>query len=283
MHDSAVLSRRQVVQALSVAGFALAVQPIVAETVILTDSAGLAADWVEIPVADGKIPAYFARPKTGSAPLILVVQEIFGVHSYIQDVCRRLAKAGYAALAVDLYHRQGDATKAPDIDTLIDTIVSKVPDAQVMSDLDAAVAWAKQDGHADTTRLGVTGFCWGGRITWLYAEHNPAVNAAVAWYGKLVGKPGATPDPLHPTQPIDQVGTLKAPVLGLYGGKDQGISQESIAAMKAALKAAGNPSQFHIYPDAPHGFHADYRPSYRQADAEDGWRRLLAWFKQHGL
>lgn len=277
-------SRRDFVKQAALAGFALAVQPVMAETAILTDSGDLETDWVTIPVSDGTIAAYRARPKgPGKFPMVLVIQEIFGLHTYIQDVCRRLAKAGYQALAVNLYQRQGDATRIADIQALIKTIVSKVPDAQVMSDLDAAVAWAERDGHADMARVAVTGFCWGGRITWLYAAHNPALKAGVAWYGRLVGAKGAEPDPLHPKNPIDLVTELQVPVLGLYGGQDQGIAADTIEAMRNALKNAGKTAEIHVYPDAGHGFHADYRPSYNPADATDGWRRMLAWFKMNGM
>lgn len=284
MNSSPELSRRHFVQGLSAAGFALAVQPIVADTVVQTGDKALLADWVQIPAQGETIRAYRARPKgEGTFPLVLVVQEIFGVHAYIQDVCRRLAQAGYQAVAVDLYQRQGDATKVPDIQTLFESIVMKVPDAQVMADLDAAVAWARAEGHADTARLAVTGFCWGGRITWLYAAHNPAVKAGVAWYGKLMTKADAAPDPLHPAQPLERAQAIKGAVLGLYGGKDEGIPLDTIEAMRAALQAAGGSSAIHVYPEAPHGFHADYRPTYRKDAAEDGWQRLLAWFKGHGV
>jgi carboxymethylenebutenolidase len=210
--------------------------------------------------------------------VILVVQEIFGVHEHIRDVCRRLAKRGYLAVAPELYARQGDVSRLADIGQIM-PIVAKVPDAQVMGDLDAAAAWARSTGHADPARLGVTGFCWGGRIVWLYAAHNPALKAGVAWYGRLVGQT----DPLHPHNPADLAAQVKAPVLGLYGGQDGGIPQDSVAAMRAALKAAGRHAEIVVYPDAGHGFHADYRPSYNARDAADGDRRMYAWFKAHGV
>ena len=213
--------------------------------------------------------------------MILVVQEIFGVHEHIKDICRRLAKLGFFAVAPELYARQGDVSKISDFKEIFDKVVSKVPDAQVMSDLDAAVAYAKESG-GDTSKLGITGFCWGGRIVWLYSAHNPQVKAGVAWYGRLVSR-DAESDPLHPKHPVDVAGQLKAPVLGLYGGADQGIPQESVDKMLAALKAAGSKSEIHVYPDTPHAFLADYRPSYREEAAQDGWKRMLAWFKANGV
>ena len=260
-------------------GFAVAVLPVAAQNVIKTDSAGLVTGSMSVMVDDQAVPVYAAQPegKTG-LPVVLVISEIFGVHEHIADMARRFAKQGYLALAPDLFVRQGDPTKVSSIPELMKGIIAKTPDAQVMADLDAVVAWAKQNG-GDTSRLGITGFCWGGRITWLYAAHNPAVKAGVAWYGRLVGE--ATP--LQPSNPIDIAPTLKVPVLGLYGGKDTGISQESIGKMKDALAKGGNQSQFVVYPDAGHAFNADYRPSYVAADAKDGYARCLAWFKSHGV
>jgi len=214
-----------------------------------------------------------------SFPVVLVVQEIFGVHEHIKDVCRRLAKLGYLAVAPELYARQGDVSKLSEVNDIVTKVVSKVPDAQVMADLDATVAWTKSSGNGNIEKLGVTGFCWGGRIVWLYAAHNPRVKAAVAWYGRLVGKPSD----LQPKHPIDIAASLKVPVLGLYGGDDQGIPLDTVEQMRTALKAAGSPSEIVVYPNTPHGFHADYRASYRKEQAEDGWRRLQAWFKQHGV
>ncbi len=271
-------SRREFVVTTLASGFALAVQPISAQT-ITTDSEGIDAREVKIPVDDGQIPAYFATPKSGPNPLVLVVQEIFGVHEHIKDVCRRLAKLGYCAIAPELYARQGDVSKITDFKEIIDKVVSKVPDSQVMADLDATVAFAKKFRNIDASELAITGFCWGGRIVWLYAAHNPDVKAAVAWYGRLVGQT----DPLHPKNPIDVVGSLKVPVLGLYGGADAGIPADSIEKMRQALKAAGKTAEIVVYPDTPHGFHADYRPTYRKDKAEDGWKRLQAWFKDHGV
>ncbi len=272
-------TRREFAVTSLAAGFALATMPVSAET-ITTGSEGIEAGEVKVPVADGQIPAYRAMPKgAGPFPTVLVVQEIFGVHEHIKDVCRRFAKLGYFAIAPEMYARQGDVSKLEDFPSII-KIVSKVPDAQVMSDLDAAVAYAKSTGKADAARLAVTGFCWGGRVVWLYSAHNPALKAGVAWYGRLVE--GQHSD-LQPKYPIDLVGQLKAPVLGLYGEKDDGIPVASVDKMKAALKAAGNPSEIVLYPDTPHGFHADYRPSYRKEQAEDGWKKLLAFFKKNGV
>jgi carboxymethylenebutenolidase len=272
-------TRRGFVVTSLASGFALAAQPVGAET-ITTDTNGLEAGEVKVPVADGTIPAYRAMPAQGGPfPTVLVVQEIFGVHEHIQDLCRRLAKVGYYAIAPELYARQGDPSKISDIQELIKTIVSKVPDSQVMSDLDAAVAYAKSSGRADTARLAVTGFCWGGRIVWLYAAHNPSLKAAVAWYGPI-DRPRTE---LQPKYPIDLAADLKAPVLGLYGGADTGISVESVEKMQSACKEAGKTCEIKIYPDAPHGFNADYRSSYRADAAKDGWARMLAWFKEHGV
>ena len=272
-------TRREFAVTTLAAGFALAVQPVSAQT-ITTDTNGLEAGEVKIPVTDGEIPGYRAMPAAGGPfPVILVVQEIFGVHEHIKDICRRLAKLGYLAVAPELYARQGDVSKIEDFREIVSKVVSKVPDAQVMSDLDATVAWAKASGKGDTSRLAITGFCWGGRIVWLYAAHNPDLKAGVAWYGRLVSQP----DALHPKNPIDVVGALKAPVLGLYGGADQGIPVESVEKMRAALKDANKPAEIVVYPDTPHAFFADYRPSYRKEQAEDGWKRMLAWFKKYGV
>jgi carboxymethylenebutenolidase len=272
-------TRRGFVVTTLASGFALAVQPVTAET-ITTSAEGLEAGEVKIAVKDGEIPAYRAMPaKGGPFPVVLVVQEIFGVHEHIKDVCRRLAKLGYLAIAPELYARQGDVSQETDIPKIIETVVSKVPDEQVMNDLDAAVAWAKKSGKGNTDKLAVTGFCWGGRIVWLYAAHNPNLKAGVAWYGRLVGPA----DDLHPKHPLELAAELKAPVLGLYGGADTGIPSDTVEKMQQALKDAKQPSEIVLYPDTPHGFHADYRPTYRKNQAEDGWKRLVAWFKDHGV
>jgi len=259
------------------AGFALAVLPVSAQT-IATSADGLIAGEVKIPTADGSIPGYRAMPASGgNFPVILVVQEIFGVHEHIRDVVRRFAKLGYFAIAPELYARQGDVSKMTDIPAIVSNVVSKVSDAQVMGDLDAAVAFAKASGSADTTRLGITGFCWGGRIVWMYAAHNPALKAAVAWYGPVV-RSYAEGD----KSALDMVAKIKAPVLGLYGGADGGIPNDTVDKMRAALKAAGNTqSEIITYPDTPHGFYADYRPSYRKEQADEAWKRATAWFKQY--
>jgi carboxymethylenebutenolidase len=281
-HPTRDISRREFARTSVGVGFAAATLPIVAQTEIKTDSVGLTVGEVMIPVGDFKLPAYRALPAGKSnLPVVLVVSEIFGVHEHIADVARRFAQLGYLAIAPELFVRQGDATSYGEVAKLIAEVVSQAPDAQVMSDLDACVAWARTQG-GDTARLGVTGFCWGGRITWLYSAHNPGVKAGVAWYGKLTSP--ATP--LQPQRPLDLAVRLHAPVLGLYGGKDDGIPLDSVAQMKAALaegSAAAKRSQFHVYPDAPHAFHADYRPSFRAGEAQDGWKRCLAWFKQHGV
>lgn len=258
--------------------FASAVHPIAADTLIITDDSDLTAGMIDIPVADRTIPAYRAAPSSGDRhPVILVIQEIFGVHEHIKDVCRRLAKLGYLAIAPELYARQGDVSKLGTIDE-IRTLVATVPDAQVMSDLDASLVWAERNG-GDLDRVGITGFCWGGRVTWLYTAHQPKIRAGVAWYGKLAGET----NPLMPAFPVHVASRLQAPVLGLYGGQDQGIPLADVEKMRAALQDAKSVSTIHVYPDAPHAFYADYRPSYRKDAAEDGWRRLQAWFRQHGL
>jgi carboxymethylenebutenolidase len=264
--------------------FALAVQPVQAQTMIVTPTDGLTAGAVKVKTKDGKdMDAYRAMPASGQGfGTILVVQEIFGVHAHIADICRRFAKAGYYAIAPELYFRQGDPKTYTEIPKLFAEVVNKVPDAQVMSDFDSAVAFAKSEGKADTAKLGITGFCWGGRIVWMYDAHNPAVKAGVAWYGPLV-RPGTE---LQPKNPIDIVKDLHGPVLGLYGGADTGISQESVDKMNAALKTgspAAQKSRIDVYPDTPHAFNADYRPSYRKEPAEDGWKKALAWFKANGV
>ena len=272
------LTRREFVVTTLATGFALAVQPVSAQT-ITTDTKGLIAGEVKIPVAGGTIPAYRAMPETGKTfPVVLVVQEIFGVHEHIKDICRRFAKLGHLAIAPELYSREGDVSKLTNINEIISKVVSKVPDAQVMADLDATVAWAKRSSKGDTNKLAITGFCWGGRIVWLYSAHSRQLKAGVAWYGRLVG----SPEELHPKHPVDVAAQLKAPVLGLYGGKDTGIPQDTVEKMRVAIKAAGGKSEIVVYPDAGHGFNADYRPGYDKTAAEDGMRRLKEWFKKYG-
>ena len=279
------LNRRDFVRAAVGSGFAAAVLPVTAQT-IKTDSIGLTVGEITVNVGDFRMPAYRAMPVAGTGiggalPVVLVISEIFGVHEHIADVARRFARLGYLAIAPELFVRQGEAQSYGEVGKLISEVIAKVPDAQVMADLDACVAWAAANG-GDPRRLAVTGFCWGGRITWLYAAHNPALKAGVAWYGQLLGAPSA----LKPTNPIDLVGSLKAPVLGLYGGEDGGIPVAAVDQMKAALAASVNAaakhSQFVVYPGAPHAFHADYRPSYRKDAAEDGWQRCVAWLKANG-
>jgi carboxymethylenebutenolidase len=275
-------NRRDFVRTTVGSGFAAATLPICAQTVIKTDAAGLTAGTVSIDAKGFKMPAYRAAPAGRTKlPVVLVVSEIFGVHEHIADVARRFAKQGYLAIAPELFVRQGDAASYTEIAKLMSEVVGKVPDAQVAGDLDATVAWAAANG-GDTARLGVTGFCWGGRQTWLYAAHNPQVKAGVAWYGRLAGPPGE----LTPKHPVDVAGQLHGPVLGLYGGQDTGIPLDTVDKMKAALasgSAAAKKSEFVVYPEAPHAFHADYRPSYRKDAAEDGWKRCLAWFKANGV
>lgn len=281
-------SRRTVLQAALAASavYAAASQPVCAQSMIQTPADGLEAGFVTIDAEGFAMPAYRASPagKTG-LPVVLVVSEIFGVHAHIADVARRLAQQGYLAIAPALFVRQGDAGSYGDIPTLMRELIAKVPDAQVMHDLDATVRWAAAHG-GDVGRLGVTGFCWGGRITWLYAAHNPQIRAGVAWYGRLVGQPTL----LTPQHPVDLAARLHAPVLGLYGGADTGIGPDTVQQMQTALLqagAAGNQaaqaSTIVVYADAPHAFHSDYRPSYREQPARDGWQRLLAWLAAHGV
>ena len=273
------LDRRGFVKTSLAAGFAAAVLPVQAQTMITTDTQGLTAGEVRIPTKGGDMPAYRAMPsgRTGLAT-VLVVQEIFGVHEHIKDVCRRLAKAGYLAVAPELYARQGDPSKYTEIPKLMSEIVSKVPDEQVMADLDAAAAWAAGNG-GDGRRLGITGFCWGGRVVWMYAAHNPKLKTGVAWYG-----PVARTYYQGQKTALEVAPSIKQPILALYGGADGGIPNETVYRMMATLQTAGNTkSELVLYPDMPHAFHADYRQTYRKEAAEDGWKRLLAWFKAHGL
>lgn len=275
-------TRRKALQAALGVGYVAAAGPLMAQTAIKTPTDGLVTGEVTIEVNGFKMPAYRSAPAGKSGlPVVLVVSEIFGVHEYIADVTRRLARAGYLAIAPELFARQGDPNEYGEIARIQSEIIAKVPDAQVMGDLDACVAWAGQHG-GQADKLAITGFCWGGRITWLYAAHQLRLKAGVAWYGRLVG--AATPN--TPRHPVDLVSQLKAPVLGLYGGADTGIPLDTVDKMKSALEQGPAPakaSDFVVYPDMPHAFHADYRPSYRQAAAEDGWKRMLAWLKQNGV
>ena len=275
-------SRRTALKAAVGASFAAAVLPVTAQTLVETPTEGLLAGPVQIDVNGFALPVYRAAPLgVKNAPVVLVVPEIFGLHAHIADVARRLARMGYLAIAPDLMARQGDATQYSDMAQLMANVVSKVPDAQVMADLDATVAWAARNG-GDTDRLAITGFCWGGRIVWLYTAHQTKVKAGVAWYGRLVGQSS----PLTPLHPVEVAAKLNAPVLGLYGGADTGIPVATIDTMKAALAMGPAPakaSQFVVYPDTPHAFHADYRPSYRKEAAQDAWQRLTQWLKQNGV
>jgi carboxymethylenebutenolidase len=289
-HQDDRFTRREFLVTALAVGFAVAVRPTDAGAVITTDTEGLVAGEVKIPVARatkpgevkmpaalGAMPAYRAMPEKGKAhATILVVEEIFGVHEYIKDVCRRLAKEGYLAIAPELFARQGDPTKLSDPQQIITDIVAKTPDSRVMADLDATVDWAEKNG-GDIGRLGITGFCWGGRIVWLYTAHSRRLKAGVAWYGRVDG----TRTTLQPQFPFDVIPVLKAPVLGLYGGADESIRATQLKRMKAGLTAIRSRSEIVVYPDAPHGFHADYRPSYRENDARDGWTRMLKWFADH--
>ena len=272
------LARRGLMMTSLISGLTLATQRVEAQA-ITTPTDGLVVGETKIPTSQGDLPAYFARPATGTTfPVILVNEEIFGVHDYIKDVCRRLAKAGYLAIATEYYARIADLSKMTDVKEIIEKVISKAPDARYLEDVAATLAWAGKN-KGDLTRVGVTGFCRGGRQTWLVAENNPGVKAAVAWYGPL----GGTPSDIQPKTAAQMAGSLKCPVLGLYGGQDQGIPVDSVRAAEAAAKAAGKTVEIVIYPDAPHGFHADYRPSYRKDAAEDGWKRMLAWFGAHGV
>lgn len=275
-------TRRTALKAVLGAGYAAAALPIAAQTVVNTPADGLTVGEVTVAVNGVGVPVYRAAPagRTG-LPVVLVLSEIFGVHDYIADTARRLARAGYLALAPELFVRQGDAQGYGEMAKLIAEVISQVPDAQVAADLDACIDWAAAHG-GDANKVAVTGFCWGGRQTWLYSAHQPRVKAGVAWYGRLVGQTG----PLTPVNPLDVAARLHAPVLGLYGGADTGIPLDTVAQMEAALaqgSAAARASRIVVYPDAPHAFHADYRSSYRQGPAEDGWRRCLAWLAQHGV
>ena len=279
-------SRRTALKAVLGVGYAAAAMPLMAQTAIKTPSEGLTTGQTTYEVNGFKVPVFFAAPagKT-NLPVILVIQEIFGVHEYIADTARRFARAGYLAIAPELYARQGDPLQYTEAARLLSEIVSKVPDVQVMADLDGAVKWAGANG-GNARNVGITGFCWGGRIAWLYAAQNKNVKAGVAWYGRLAGTPSA----LTPQHPLDLAAGLKAPVLGLYGGQDSGIPLTSINEMKDALASAGTQgnaaartSEFVVYSAAPHAFHADYRPSYRKEAAQDGFGRALAWFKTHGV
>ncbi len=283
--DAPQLNRREFfVTSIAAAGiYAAAVSPIAAQTRIVTDTKGLIADEVKIPVSDGQIPAYRAMPdkKDKNFPIILVVHEIFGVHEWIQDICRRFAKLGYMAIAPALYARQGEVTDLKDPREINRQIFSKIPDTQSMADLDSTVVWASKNG-GNKEKVSITGFCWGGRIVWLYAAHNTNVKAGAAWYGRVVPTPNSPVNEAQPTTPIDYAKDLKVPVIGFYGGLDKGITQDGLNKMRDELGKGTSGSEINVYPDAEHGFHADYRPSFNKAASEDAWKRLQAWFKKHG-
>ena len=273
------LSRRGFMSssAAATAGYTLAAGPVCAQA-LTTDTTGLAAGDAKVNVADGEMPLYFAKPaNSNNPPVILVAMEIFGLHQYIKDVSRRLGKLGAFAVAPDYYFRKGDLSKISEMSQLMPLVNAKA-DAELIADLDATVAWVKAQG-GDTSRLGIIGFCRGGRTVWLYCANSPKVSAGVAFYGSLVDPPAQKA--IWPKSPAELAPEMKAPVLGLYGQADQGIPVAQVEAMRAALAAAGKPAQFKIYPEAPHGFHADYRASYRKDAAEDAWREMTAWFKTH--
>jgi carboxymethylenebutenolidase len=280
--DGAGPSRRGALKAALGVGYAAAALPALAQDAIRTSAQGLSTGEIFYEVDGFKVPAYRAAPAGRSnLPLVLVLHEVYGVHEYIADVARRLAHAGYMAIAPELFARQGDPASYGEVGRLIAEVVDKASDAQVLADLDGALRWAGANG-ADPARAAVTGFCWGGRIVWLYAAHNPVLKAGVAWYGRLLG----AANDITPVHPLDVAARLRAPVLGLYGGDDAGIPLDSVERMKAALGAgslAARASEFTVYPGAPHAFHADYRPTYRQGAAQDGWQRCLAWLRKHGV
>jgi len=280
-----ILDRREffVTSILAAGTFAAAVRPIQAQTKITTDSEGLVSGEVKIPVSDGQIPAYRAMPdkKGKKFPVVLVVHEIFGVHEWIQDICRRFAKEGYMAVAPALYARQGEVKDLTDPREINRSIFSKIPDTQSMTDLDAAVAWAAKNG-GNTKKLSITGFCWGGRIVWLYAAHNPGLDAGAAWYGRVVPTANSPVNEAQPKTPIDYAKDLRAPVIGFYGGQDKGIPLDGVQRMQDELKKGKSGSEIIVYPNADHGFHADYRPSFNKEASEDAWKRLLAWFEKNG-
>lgn len=272
-------NRRNFIKTALGTGFAAAVLPVCAQTMIKTDTVGLTAGEVSVMVNGVKVPAYRAQPEgKTNLPVILVISEIFGVHEHIADIARRFAKLGYLAIAPDFFVRQGNPAVYPTIAELNKEIISKVPDEQVFGDLDAYVAWAGQNG-GNPDKIGINGFCWGGRIVWLYSARNPKIKAGAAWYGRIVGEKSA----LQPQHPIDIAPTLKAPVLGLYGGKDGGIPVATVEQMKEALAKTGNKSEFIVFPNSGHAFNADYRSSYVEADAKEGWKRAIEWFKSHGV
>lgn len=283
--DAPTFNRREflVTSILAAGVYGLAVTPIAAQSKITTDANGLIAGEVKIPVADGEIPAYRAMPdkKGGKFPVVIVIHEIFGVNEWIQDVCRRFAKLGYMAIAPALYARQGEVKDLKDPREINRNIYSKIPDTQSMTDIDSTVTWAGKN-NGNTKKVSITGFCWGGRIVWLYAAHNPKIKAGAAWYGRLAPTPNSPVNALQPTTPMDHINELTVPIIGFYGGLDTGITVDSVQRMQDAVKKAGkSKSELIVYPNAMHGFFADYRPSYNKQSAEDAWPKLLEWFKKN--
>lgn len=281
--DAPVLDRREflVTSILAAGTFAAAVQPIQAQTKITTDANGLTVGEVKIPVTDGEIPAYRAMPAKGKKfPVVMVVHEIFGVHEWIQDICRRFAKLGYMAVAPALYARQGEVKDLKDAREINRQVYSKIPDTQSMSDLDATAAWAGKNG-GNARKLSITGFCWGGRIVWMYAAHNPKLDAGAAWYGRVVPTPNSPVNEAQPKTPIDFAKDLKVPVIGFYGGLDKGITLDGVQRMQDELKKGKSGSEIIVYPNADHGFLADYRSNYNKEASEDAWKKLLEWFKKN--
>lgn len=272
------VSRRGFLLTSLAGGFAVASEPLFAQA-IKTDTQGITAGEVKVPVKDGQIPAYRAMPaKGGNFPVILVIQEIFGVHEYIQDICRRLAKQGYYAIAPAMFSREADVSNMS-LDAILKEVVPVVPDAQVMTDIDSTVAFAKASGKANTARLGIVGYCWGGRTVWLYANHNPAVKAGVSYYGLLAGLKG----PNKPADPVDVAANLKVPVLGLYAGEDSFVPDEVVDKMRNELGKGNSASEIVVFPAVNHGFHADYRPTYDRRAATYAWKLTLDWFKERGV
>ena len=265
----------------SMAGFALSAGPVNAQTAITTSSDGLEVADIKVPVSGGQMPGYMAAPaKAGKYATVIVVPEIFGMHRYQQDICRRLAKLGYVGVTLDPFFRKGDLSKMTEFKEVL-AAANTLDDATMLADMDALVAMVEKNPKVNAKKIGITGMCRGGRTVWMYTAHNPKIKAGVAWYGGLNPTP-----PTMPKTPVDIAGNLNAPVLGLYGGADGGIPVSAVAALQEALKKGNKNSKastFVLYPDTPHAFHADYRPSYRKEAAEDGWKRMLAWFKEHGV
>jgi len=282
--DTTEFDRREfLVRSIFAAGtFAAAVMPIAAQTRIVTDNKGLVEGEVKIAVKDGELPAYRAMPEKGKDfPVVIVVHEIFGVHEWIQDVCRRFAKLGYMAIAPALYARLGDVHSIKDAGELNRQIFSKIPDTESMADIDAAFAWAAKN-KGSKKKISITGFCWGGRIVWMYAAHNPKLKAGAAWYGRVVPTDRSPVNEAQPKSPIDFAKDLKPPVIGFYGGLDKGITLDGVQRMQDELKKGKSGSEIIVFPNADHGFHADYRASYNKQASDEAWEKLLAWFKKHG-